>query len=488
MLVVDEIHELVSYGKKIASNLPKAQRLILLSATPESYLIGESGYYYLKFEKNISVKKDLNLLLTNNIKKSIDNMIDKNKKQLIFYNNIKNSKQLSNYFGEKGIKFELLNAKEKTKHSEQILIKQKLEYNMYMVTNYVNAGINFLNEKWDDVIIIDNDNTTVFDTYQMTERFRKSNPNITYIRKKKRTLGRVLDLTFDLKKLNDEYKKAIQITDLLNHNYSINKYNDLSSNDNLVKNDRYLVNRDGLKKDMLEEVFLEKYRIYDDVCADSLGYYFNVEIKNENYEDKIKTVHNNDELLKFWVENHSIIINQPHSIKDKIYLDNLWFFNNKLRDCELVYKFKMKIQDTFGTDSLFQKRLKRAEKNIIGNENDIVGLTGKQQEKRKLIDLIRHEIQYNIEPFLIHTKKGFLYKVKDILVYYKQSKTAYNYQDYEGKCIIKNLTEKGFSMFLADYFVKPFQIMVDGERNLVVYLEEPNLNYNDKKIFFKIEK
>jgi hypothetical protein len=490
MLVVDEIHELVNYGKKISSNLPKSTRLVLMSATPESYLIGLSDYYYIKFEKNISEKRDLNLLLTNNIKKSIDNIINKNKKQLIFYNNIKNSKQLANYFGKKGIKFELLNAKEKTKHSQTILNEQKLTYNKYIVTSYVNAGINFLNENWDDIIIIDNDNINVFDTYQMTERFRiaKPEPTLTMIRKKKRTLGRVLDLTFDLKKLNDEYKKVVKITELLNSNYSLNIYNDLYENDNIIMTDNYLINKDGLKKDMLENVFLSKYRIYDDVCTDSLSYYFNVNVAEENFTDEIKTINTNDELLKFWVVNHTTIISHPHTIQDKIYLDNLWFFNNKLRDYKEVIKYKMKIEDTFGTDLQFKKRLERAVKNKIGNENNIINLTGKMQEKRKLIDLIRYEIKYNVEPYLIHKKKGFLYKVKDILDYYKQSKTAYTYKDYNGQFIIKNLSDKVFSRFLADYFVKPFQVRSNGIKELVIYLEGKIYNNENEKIFFKIEK
>jgi hypothetical protein len=529
LLVVDEIHNLVKYGQKINSKLPQSQKVVLLSATPEPYLINEQNYYYLNLEKKNKEKQYAKLYYTDNINRKIIDMVDSNRKQLIFQNYIDKNKKLAQIIYEKtGIEFYHLNKREDDDNTQKVLENERLFESHYFATSYINDGINFLNKEWDDVIIVDNGITTVFDIYQLSERFRKvDNLSISIIRKSRKIWGK----PFSLKNIDtgiDKIKEEKETIEKLikNKNNSNYEYDDLVQLPSIIKqlkrND-YIVNPDGIKSIQFDQKFGLFYFFFDDIFEDSLDFYFNYKVYENLYETEDIELKNNKELLNVWVKNHQEVINYLNTItlfdddiEDEVLenhviesttLDELFegktetdttdinlssekakylFFNNKqffkykYYQHLLCKKYEMNIEATFGTDIQFNNKLKRQKKLLIGS-SEYKKIDKPAQIERDKINWFVDVIKKNVNP-IFDKKDNRYYKVEDIYHYIINNIMIYEkFIDINGKHFFNleftgNVDEEktnknrwdNLTKFFRDYFnnvyKKPIYCYNSGEK------------------------
>jgi hypothetical protein len=182
ILMIDEVQNLVKYAAKILANLPIVDKLILISATPELYLIGEKDYYYLRLNRKNKVKKTINKYYSRQHHKLLREFIDPNKNQLIFYNNKEESKKI--FTKESfGIDFTFINSDSREDVKIKKAINDEMLPNGHMVcTSFISDGLNFKNLQWDDIIIVGQDSLMVDEIYQLSNRFRNvQDLNINYI-------------------------------------------------------------------------------------------------------------------------------------------------------------------------------------------------------------------------------------------------------------------------------------------------------------------
>jgi hypothetical protein len=478
ILLVDEIHNLVAYGKKIRSILPYTNKLVLTSATPEPYLIGLKYVNYINCVASDEKKAKLDIILTNNTNKTLIDNLDPNRKQLVFYNNIAYSKKIVTNQKDK-IQFELINAKEKTNHSKEILLTQNLTKSHYFCTSYINDGINFLNTHWDDVFIIESTTTSPFDIYQLSRRFRKANPNFTYIRRKKQNFGKLINLSRIDKGLKNKFEKVNELVTLFNEIHAGHDYKDIMDVDNVQQNfrtERFEVNLDGLKYDNLENNFGALYKTYDDIMEDSLAYYFDIEVNQIMTEEKVQLYTEKDLQYQwelFWKE----IITYPQ-IDWKTLIDDAWdtnankqllcehqdWFENKIRQYKKVEKYNMEVKDTFCDDITFTRRLNKAKKRFLANYDRPIDFESPAFLLRQTIDQFRNDIINNITP-IIHKKKGVCYDFKIICDWFKTNDRYKQYRTIEtikepDETKIKYLfkpNEDSIAIFINKYFNKLYR-------------------------------
>jgi hypothetical protein len=279
LFIIDEIQNLVKYSTEIKSITINNIKTILVSATPEMFLIGESNFFYVNMLCTNYKKKILNVIVSRNQSKTLTELIKPNRKQLIFYNNIEDSKNLINNIS--GITFYYVNALVKDNPDiKELLTIQLLKYKHYICTSYLSDGINFNNIDWDDLIIIENGTLGPEEIYQLCNRFRKCDTVNNYLIAIPRT--KVLndklnyDVLKDVSNLNDKTIFYKSIEDKLNVNVYKNEQTALTENKHFIKiYNQYYFNPDSVKLDLYNNVFFNNYKIYQDVFENSLNYYFN---------------------------------------------------------------------------------------------------------------------------------------------------------------------------------------------------------------------
>jgi len=533
LLVVDEIHDLVKFSNKIASNLPQSKHTLMISATPEPYLLGMKDYYYINLRKTHKLERQLDVYFTNNIYTSLYHQIKRNRKQLVFFNNINKSKDLAEKFKrEKGIGFEFLNSKEKTDHSKSVIADERLYHPHYFATSAINDGINFNNESWDDIIIVDTDSVSVFDVYQLSERFRKvDNLNISIIRINKGIYGKTFDPSDMGENIHLKQQEMEELQDKINQYNSSNKYRNLIDLDGLVpslKKDHYYANEDYTKLFQLENRLNAFYHMFDDFFLDALSYYFQVETHETTYrENDLVEVESNDAVLNIWKTYYKEILNyfneplggevQPESdnISDlfetdsttlpipqsdqesrQLFLANIHFFEHKIEQYRLCKYYEMEIDKTFGTDINFKNNLKKQKKYIIANSDP--SHLGGSLELRNKLDRFISNIKANVQCF---QEGGFsYYRIKDIHKYLNDNKKVYNVlKGLDGEPLVKlnidadsnsNKNEwDGLTKFFKDYYrnVKRMRFYnFDGKiLKKKIRGKEPDTTIREKVVWFK---
>ncbi len=182
ILVIDEVHDLVDLAqlhgdKQIAwDKVDKTGSVILVSATPEKFLIGGTEkYYYLNFIPKNYVKPKARILFSHiTLNVVIGELKNNDEAILIYYNDIKKGKQIKELLTTLGIEdVYLINSETKGSPVFQRLLKEEiLTAGKYICTDLVNEGINILNKDWDKLIMVDNYTSDFFGMYQMVNRFR----------------------------------------------------------------------------------------------------------------------------------------------------------------------------------------------------------------------------------------------------------------------------------------------------------------------------
>jgi hypothetical protein len=494
LLVCDEIQNFVNFSKEIKSDLPykNVEKLILMSATCESYLIGEdlSKYAYIKCSQNNEIKKTLNWIRTSSLKYTLFSLIDPTRKQLIYLNNVNTSLNFINQIS--GVTFTLLRSNENDEHCKEVIDTQNLSRDYYFATSYINAGINFTNVQWDDVIILNNAITNPFDIYQLVNRFRKSSPKITFIRERKLNYYDKINFKDINKGINKIYKKALKKVDILNE-LSENHTKIISdiikvNNVRLNNKKQYEVNIDSIKLDRLNDFFFTYYYEYDDIAYDALSYYFDI-IQTEEVKD-IKSIQSlsNSSLNTIWLNNWEYII-QHIDLINNIEFDNLWgiegvndvdivvndnldFFNKKIYHIKKALDSGMDkltaAKITFKSDKFYKNELYKFDiKRIM--EADLVDNNGAETYIRQKIDEFKKEIDNaGLTKYRLKTKKIDVYKVADIVTYFQDSNTNDNYRNLDGALLFNCWSDKNVTKFLNLYVGKCFKAKINGINNIVI--------------------
>jgi len=386
LIIVDEIQNLVNYSGEIVSNFDRRIKTILLSATPEPYLIFEKGYYYINLMKEKEKKKTLNVIVSNRFKKTLKKLVQKGQKCLIFFNNVDLSKEyIQEIEMELGIKFDFLNAETKNMlENLDCILKEKLLKNYYMATSYISDGINFNNETWDKLIILDNCHLNVFEIYQLSNRFRIAKPQLYLVTKPRG--GRDKDFNFDIAGFRDmEYfnKRVQELTQrlhIINLNPEINKNDQLIKEQYFVKdiNNLYVLNLDRIKKEVFDNYYFVHYDMNSDVFEQSLKYYFKLKRVFELSDDKDVFV--KDTKLNDFFRAHC------HDIHDAISVDrsleNLKYYTNiKLSGETLTF-----VKDNLSYFQKIHDRCYEIVKRGFDWTDYVDVVTGKQQNYTKFIN------------------------------------------------------------------------------------------------------
>jgi hypothetical protein len=206
LLIVDEVQNLVNYSEKIKSNMPIVKKTILVSATPEKYLIYEEDYFYLKLIKEKKDRQILTIKHYSDRNTIFQSLIDPNRKQFIYYLNIDESKKLFTPENFSGITFIFANSKDQDEPAvKNIVQNQFLGGNHVVTTSYLTDGINFNNMSWDDIIIFEDALLTPEEKYQISQRFRH-------------LIGKVNIILLALPRfINKDYKLKYDWTKNMNH-------------------------------------------------------------------------------------------------------------------------------------------------------------------------------------------------------------------------------------------------------------------------------
>jgi len=496
-IFIDEIHNLVSYGKEILSYITNADKEIYVSATPEPYLIGENlnDYHYINVEKKNKTKKSIKIYSTKYRQSLLFNHIDENRKQLILLNNVDRTKKLIDDIKEKkNIEFHQLYSSNKNDETNIILNKEKLIHTHYFITNFMIDGINFNNEEWDDIFIYHNINNNIFDYYQLSERFRLvENMNIILFTNE---MDDYLD-EINFKDLNRDFNKSVKfyqnIADELNNKYSTYEEIETEKVNNIIQdnNDKYIVNVDGIKLDRFK-MFNSLCHKYKNVLSQSLEYYFNVSehfpVSNEfsyekNYElenmkiwtkyiDSIITYLGNylinyDDKLDY----PSILMNlsSHDELNDNVEYNKV-FYDKKIKQLYQCVIYKMDFNYTLETDITFNKILKKYKVNKITEsvKEKLPPISQYKQDKYELmIDIIMNKY-----PNYIIDKDGKKYiDMDDFIELLKR---------YDVRQHFKTLDDRYMFYFPRD---EDGDFIRDGEMSLKTFIDSLNvIEYKRKKI------
>lgn len=293
LIIHDEIQNYVSYSGKIESNIDVDCQQIMISATPEKFLIYVKDYFYVRLQKYDAKKKTIKLQYISGLNDDLDKLIDKDRKQMFFFNDKKKCADIKEHYSSKGIDFQLLNSDTANDKNVKIdLAKQELQFTHYLGTSFILDGLNFDNEKWHDLTIIC-DSIDVFEIYQMCYRFRNArhlNIRILVHERKDTFQNKIGFYQF---KYYAKYEADLQeVNECLNglNNSMLTKDNlKISENDNGIieqENGKLLFNRDYLKLSIYNKVYNDYYKRYQDVMIDSLNWYFNIEYVNKVADEK----------------------------------------------------------------------------------------------------------------------------------------------------------------------------------------------------------
>ncbi|WP_321309496.1 DEAD/DEAH box helicase [Marinifilum fragile] len=290
LLIHDEIQNYVSFSTKIESNINIDCPSIMISATPEKYLISIKNYFYVRLEKYDYNKKSITIQYINHLNTDLDKLIDANRKQFIFYNDKKKGEAIKELYKQKRIDFKLLNSTTYKKDDVKDEIKsQVLKGTHYIGTSLILDGINFNNDKWSDLIIVVQ-KLDANEIYQLANRFRhvkKLNIIVLVNRRKDDYQQKIGFFHF-----NDANKHSIELEDIESNIKMLNSFgrpSDMRRYGNplqgVINNDdgTMTFNKDYLKLQTYDRVFYGKYLRYQDVFLDSLKWYFNIKriVKND---------------------------------------------------------------------------------------------------------------------------------------------------------------------------------------------------------------
>ena len=191
-IIIDEAHKITDYStfdkdnRNIPLHLPNSKQNVFISATPEHYLIGAEKSNYIKFEKKITDKRDVNIIYFKS-KKVMFDMIGSIIKQqsgkinIVFNNNKNENTTYREYLKNKyNVDMELVSSEDKGSVYQDIISNSKVDKNI-ITTSILNDGVN-INNQVDNVFIIDNNSQSVFDIYQFSNRPRNSSPEIFIMR------------------------------------------------------------------------------------------------------------------------------------------------------------------------------------------------------------------------------------------------------------------------------------------------------------------
>jgi len=316
LLVIDEVHNLISFADKILSIIPYVKKTIFISANPERYMLFNDGIYYLNCKDINFKKKDLMVVYTEEHLDILQMILDANRKKkiLILWLDIDKSKK---FLDGSGHQFTYINSRVKSDpHTLEVINNQKLFHDKYCCTNIVSDGINILNQHWDYIICVDIYGSLESEMImQAVSRFRKASPKNILITKYRFTH----DVTVDFEKFKDdkEFKEFVDRLSKklpeLNRDKSNNKYTQLIRSKYYIKdtNDEYIQNPDAIRKMLLMRYFIDLYRDYRDVFENALGKYFNLEIKYPSIQATTKVV-NTPILNNFFLKHHKIVWEEMH--------------------------------------------------------------------------------------------------------------------------------------------------------------------------------
>ncbi|TRX71521.1 DEAD/DEAH box helicase family protein [Carboxylicivirga sp. M1479] len=354
LIIVDELQNLVAYANEIKSNLKGYDgKLLLMTATPEPYLIGlkMDEYHYVNLIKSNDEKKNIMVHLSLNHNKLLDRLIDKDKKQMIFYNDFDEHTKIQTR--NKGIEFFSLSSQEKEKyHCYNVIESQLLDNNRkYISTSYISDGINFQNEEWDDLIIMDNGTVSIFEIYQLSERFRKvENLNIYYIATP-RIFGHYQPILFSEMTNHNSFNEIV--TQLQIEENELNRLNkigiELVDNKYMINDgNEYILNKDAIKLDLLTQYFNSIYQTNQQGFKELIEYYFEAEFNYNDLKEKISSQKVINQSIDIYKKYHNeltmiydeISIKQKISIKDIVILnehqDRIRKYNNRKKEVESI--------------------------------------------------------------------------------------------------------------------------------------------------------
>jgi hypothetical protein len=426
LVVIDEVQNLVAYSNTIISNrLNDVKQYIYISATPEQYLIYEESYYYMNLVKETNMKKDINVIVSNDINNTIKKLVDKDRQQMIFYNNLDNAKNLADSI--KGIDFSFLNSKMKDDgNTYKTLVNERLYDNHCFVTSYVSDGINFKNKTWNDLIIVESDSLSVFELYQLTNRFRLvKNLNI-YLIATSRSTDFGYELEFNHFKKSAFYNTELNFynyrCDLINQNPIGNENNALVKSNHLIKgvDYNYVVNIDALKNDAYETHFKNIYTRCKDVFNSSVAYYFNPVMNFLKHDEQLKLTSNKQlenifeqhteaivSLLKISsnFNNISVITEYENRFSDdelKLMNENLSFFKGLVKRYNQLLQLEGDLSKVTAKQNTYTNYVKNLKLKKLGENTDGKGIDNMSRKawvrQNNLVDIIKAKnFTYTVE-------------------------------------------------------------------------------------------
>lgn len=440
VLVLDEVHKVTDYAlfKDKQYVFPVSNKTILMSATPEPFLMGEKDYMYLNFEKIDGIeKRDITLIrssskqqtrkcISQSIKsKYVDNKCDK--KFVIFHNNKDiNSETKFNFINStflNNLDVSIIDSKNKTEEYNSI-IETGIIHKHILTTSLINDGVNILNNDIEDVFIIDNNTQSIFDIYQFCERFRNSRPNIYYFYDK----GKYDDkdeTIFDYGEFDINYKglKTLSENCIKTINKNVSKYTISTMKVNYIFCDRgnYVVNKnqiklhlyDSFKRTSRSNIFLMKklfenyFNIYDEI--------FLIKEKEVKVKDNIDFLKDNiDRIIKYkrfginplWTIDEEISFNQSTMSIKKIMSRYYKLEKNELdyKDFDMFansdnfkYEYRLAKITTLSTD-LMKSKLDMAYLDSYNKMKNIVDNTKYLDEFKIMYEPIKEDL---ISTFII---------------------------------------------------------------------------------------
>jgi len=232
---------------------------------------------------------------------------------MVFLNDRDKNVRIKEYF--KDWNFELIDSRNKNRTYKR-LINESILVNNVVVTSLVNDGVNILNKSWDYVFIIDNMTQTPSDVYQLTSRFRKSNPKIwyLYIPWAKKDIPII-----DINERNLAEYLNNQFEAVKKHRWKICKEaNKEVSNCDITILDIPFIYQDYAGKNYVNEYQVMEYvysyikdviRFQDINFKTFLKVYFNLNIHNFAPKIESRTKSDKDTILEFFIENLPFVIN-----------------------------------------------------------------------------------------------------------------------------------------------------------------------------------
>lgn len=436
VLVVDECHILTTYAEindKPEEIIIPDCNTIYTSATPEPFLIGEKDYYYINCVKNNTEKPDLKIVMTNDPVSSLIETLNERDSQLVFYNDKKRGEKLMDDLKKQNIKsYQLSSDKKDSIEYTQLINEQILTIGVCIATELVNEGVNFNNNNWDKLFIIDNYTGNYLTHYQVCKRFRKI-----------KDLNKSIFITINKSNEIDlvKYKQSINLNQLYYDEINkqtiiINKINEKIDKNSSVIDDKvyyqigkkYYLNKNVVKKRILDK-FNEIIRNNIYLLKLYYSFYFNIQIKTNWQQLTLKNNNKNDFIKENIQDLYKCANFETNQMKDETIQQFVmgigdiseYYFNNK-NEVDIYierYKILLKLNCIDMIDKIFNRKdrwelfLKNQEKSyIISTDN----LSAPEQVKKDDISIITKNITENMivsDLFNIVKGKTFIYQIND---------------------------------------------------------------------------